>query len=109
MGEVVHLFMTGLGPVSPPVATGAAAPFRHPALVEHPFACLLVDQSTVPPASLGDLQMRSAELTPGAVGTYRVTVQLPDPVGMGPFASVECQGRDYYATGFLPVASKAAP
>ncbi len=102
--EAVNFPMTGLGSVAPPVATGAAAPVSPPTLVEHPFACQLVETSGFPETVLGDLQMLSVVIPPGAVGTYLVTAKLPVAFGHTSYAIVRCQGADYYATGYLPVA-----
>jgi len=100
-GETVNLFMTGLGAVSPPVATGSAAPGNPPAIVQHPFACQLVEYGLGAPYTLGDLRMLATELTPGEVGSYRVTVQLPAATGSRATAFVNCQGSDYYAPGWI--------
>jgi uncharacterized protein (TIGR03437 family) len=103
-GEVLTFFLTGMGAVSPPVATGAAAPENPPAVVLHPFGCYLEEYGLGAPVNLGNLTMVAAELTPGAVGTYRVTAQLPAQLGTMPVALVHCEGSDYYAPAWIPVA-----
>jgi len=103
-GEVVNFPMTGLGAVAPPIPTGAAAPASPPTVVQHPFVCQLVEVSGSSQTVLGDLQMLSAVIPPGAVGTYLVAARLPVAFGDTSYAGVTCQGAGYYAAGYLPVA-----
>ncbi len=42
-------------------------------------------------------------LTPGTVGTYLVTMQLPPQVGTGPVAQIVCIGLDYNTQELIPV------
>ncbi len=101
-GEVLNFPMTGLGAVSPPVATGAAAPASPPVVVEHQFACQLLDLSNV---ILGNVQILAAVIPPGAVGTYSVTAKLPDNSGSFPYAVVYCLGVATVGD-YLPVAAR---
>jgi uncharacterized protein (TIGR03437 family) len=66
-GEVVHIYFTGLGQVSPPLASGAAAPVGPLSPVQQNPAC----QST--PAS----EILFAGMAPGMVGIYQVDIRLP--------------------------------
>jgi uncharacterized protein (TIGR03437 family) len=68
-GEIVHLFMTGLGPVSPTPATGEPGPFA-------PFA------RTVNPAPCEGEVLYSG-IAPGLIGIYQVDIRLPaNPTGI---------------------------
>ncbi|PWU06911.1 MAG: hypothetical protein C5B51_11210 [Terriglobia bacterium] len=63
-GEVVHLYLTGLGPVQPPVNTGDPGPSDPPALVTASVQC--------------NLPIRFVGLAPGLIGFYQLDVQIPD-------------------------------
>jgi uncharacterized protein (TIGR03437 family) len=81
-GEVLHIFGTGQGAVTPPVADGAAAPSSPPAT------------STVTPAVvLGGKQLPVlfSGLTPGIAGLWQIDVALPAdaPTGSAMTLSVE--------------------
>jgi uncharacterized protein (TIGR03437 family) len=114
-GETINLSAVGLGAVSPAVATGMPAPANPPAVVQHSFVCQLVAPfgSQQAGVQLGNLQMVGAKLTPGAVGTYTVTVRLPNTTGGLSTAIVECEdsplGPTYYAAGMLPVKPSQVP
>ena len=65
-GEVILVYATGLGPVSPPVASGVAA--TGPTSVK--LACNYSLE-----ASTGSISY--AGLAPGFVGLYQLNIQLP--------------------------------
>ena len=92
-GEVIIVYATGLGPVSPPVASGVAA--SGPAPATPPYLSIEAVQST-PPYSLGSVLY--AGLTPGFVGLYQLNIQLRQdlPAGMAQFSISE------YACDLLP-------
>jgi uncharacterized protein (TIGR03437 family) len=71
-GETIVVYMTGLGPVSSPVASGMPAPAANAA------DC---GQDAIP--SVG--QVLYAGLTPGTVGVYQLNLQLPDNLPSGSF------------------------
>ncbi|MGI8743209.1 MAG: hypothetical protein ACR2NN_11695 [Bryobacteraceae bacterium] len=75
-GEVIHFYITGLGPVQPSVKTGDAGPSEPPALVTGPLEC--------------NLPLLFAGLAPGLVGFYQVSVQMPATV-IGP-VQISCAG-----------------
>lgn len=85
-GNTIVAFLTGQGPVSPPVATGAAAPADPLSQVPGPFTATV---GGVPAA------VQFLGLTPGFVGLAQANIQIPPgaPVGdqIGMFLSVNGQ------------------
>jgi len=87
-GEAIHVYFTGLGPVSPPLASGVPAPLNllEPALQKP--NCM--DDSGQP------YQILFAGMAPGFVGVYQVDIQLPsqipflEPNGVTGFADFRC-------------------
>lgn len=75
-GEILHFYMTGLGPVSPPVATGAAAPANPLAVITSSFSC----QFTAVGNSVVTAPVLFAGLAPGTAGYYQVDVLVPKNV-----------------------------
>jgi len=73
-GARVQILATGLGKVSPPWPTGAAAPLSEPPSVSAKVQAWL-DQSPI--------EVTRATLAPGYVGFYLVEVQLPPIVNGG--------------------------
>jgi uncharacterized protein (TIGR03437 family) len=73
-GEVLHIFGTGQGAVTPSVADGAAA------------GSTLSNSVTMPNVFLGGQQMRVlfSGLTPGAAGLWQIDIAIP---GDGPTGS----------------------
>jgi len=65
-GEAIHVYFTGLGPVSPPLASGLAAPLdRLSAATQNP------DCRSSPPS-----EILFAGMAPGLVGIYQVDIRL---------------------------------
>ncbi len=80
-GEVIAVYLTGLGPVSPPVATGEPSPEAPLALVTGPLRCQFWDGGP------NDSRIYFAGLAPGMVGVYQVSLEVPaglrtNPVGL---------------------------
>lgn len=73
-GDVINIFLTGLGRTSPAVDAGVPAP-------GDPAPAVLVE----PTVSLGGvaIPLVSAELVPGTIGVYRVSVRVTDLVPPG--------------------------
>jgi uncharacterized protein (TIGR03437 family) len=67
-GSIVAAYLTGLGPVNPSVATGAAAPASPLSLV-----------SATATANIGNVSapVQFAGLAPGFAGLYQVNIQVP--------------------------------
>ncbi len=74
VGSIVQLFLTGQGVVSPPVATGEAAPIASPAPA--PPRLVRVTISGVEAAVV------FTGLTPGSVGVFQVNARVPE--GLSP-------------------------
>ena len=73
-GEFVTIFCTGLGPVTNPPATGAAAPTVSPSLT--------TSQPTITVGS-SPATVSFSGLAPGFVGLYQVNIQLPQDAPTG--------------------------
>jgi uncharacterized protein (TIGR03437 family) len=88
LGDVVHIYMTGLGAVSPPVPTGQPASIDRLHWLTAPLNCEYSSQD-LPTTPL------FAGLAPGMIGIYQLTVRLPnqhDPVGPGVSIGLDCGG-----------------
>jgi uncharacterized protein (TIGR03437 family) len=73
-GDVLLIFTTGLGGVTPAVASGAFAPFSPVALT-----------STAPTVTIGgrNAEVIATALSPGFVGLYQVAVRVPAGLASG--------------------------
>ena len=69
-GEIIHLYMTGLGPVEPAVASGEPGPSDPPARLITPLRCVFFPGEI--PA-----EVFFAGLAPGFVGYYQVSLRIP--------------------------------
>ncbi|MCP4660118.1 MAG: hypothetical protein GY856_32350 [bacterium] len=72
-GATVSLQMTGLGPVTPPLANGLRAPLEEPIFAEY-------DPIVTVRGTDGEMQeaaVVSATLVPGTVGLFNVVVEVP--------------------------------
>ncbi len=67
-GETVVIYCTGLGAVSPPVATGAAAPAAPLSQTVNPVTVQIGNQNAV---------VSFSGLTPGSAGLYQVNATIP--------------------------------
>ena len=96
-GEIVHLYMTGLGPVAPPVRTGDPGPVQPPAEVVTPVRCTANDS---------EAEVLFAGLAPGFVGYYQVSIRIPAEVQVPQGeALLACRpaGPETGESRFLPV------
>lgn len=71
-GEYVHLYLTGLGEVSPPVATGSPAPLSPLSRTTSGCASTAFDGETE-----REIEVLFAGLAPGLTGFYQVTLRVP--------------------------------
>ncbi len=73
-GEIIHLYGSGFGPVTPPVPDGEAAPATSLSRTMNPVTCGALDAS----GNAAPLPVIFAGLAPGMAGTYQLDVQLPN-------------------------------
>ncbi len=84
-GEIVHLYFTGLGEVSPPIATGAITPAGTLYRLQAPFTCRFRQD-----AQEFSADILFAGLAPGTVGVEQVDVRVP-PQATGPALEIDCE------------------
>jgi minor extracellular serine protease Vpr len=98
-GEVLILYMTGLGPVNPPVATGQAAPLTPLSYAQLPLDCVWdPPYSGAPPGAGGQTaDFQFAGLAPGTIGVYQVNISFPSA-----FAGTELSDHSLQCTALLP-------
>jgi uncharacterized protein (TIGR03437 family) len=84
-GEVVHLYFTGLGEVSPPIATGAITPAGTLYRLQTPFTCRFHQDAQEFSANI-----LFAGLAPRTVGVEQVDVLVP-PQATGPALEIDCE------------------
>ena len=95
-GEFITLYFSGLGPVTPAVATGEAAPAENLAWVSGPLRCQFWDGNP------NDSQIYFAGLAPGMVGVYQVSLQVPAGMRVSPVTLV-CDFGDGTPSGYASV------
>lgn len=85
-GEIIHLYGSGFGPVTPPVPDGVSAPAAALSSTVNSVTCGGLDASgnTIP------LTVLFAGLAPGMTGTYQLDVQLPGSLPAGNAVQVRC-------------------
>jgi uncharacterized protein (TIGR03437 family) len=105
-GEIIHLYLTGLGRVSPNIATGAPAAAGFVYTVQTPVTCSFTNyDSTLPGGSSSiPVEVLFAGLAPGYVGINQVSVRIPS--GVPDSASFNCSSgsSDSTAFSYIPVA-----
>jgi uncharacterized protein (TIGR03437 family) len=95
-GEYVIMYLVGMGPTDPAVPSGAAAPSTEPLARVTVQPTLKVDGQ--------DATIAFAGLTPGSVGLYQVTFQVPLNARSGDLDVVLTQNGRAANTVKLPVA-----
>ncbi len=93
-GQVVILYLTGMGATSPAVSTGQQAPSSPPAQVTQKPQ-VLIDGA---PANV-----IFAGLSPGSVGLYQIDVQVPTNARSGGLPIVVLQGTATSNSATIPV------
>ena len=102
-GEIVHVYLTGLGPLDQPLPTGAPGPIEpllHPVT---PLRCLFVNSSPPQP-----LAMPYLGYAVGLVGFYQADLKIPDGVGTGTqqlLCTVETPSGTYSSVASLDTVS----
>jgi len=96
-GEMLILYMTGLGAVDADLAFGALSPITPLALT-----------AVTPQVSLGDgaATVLFSGLTPGYLGLYQVTIQLPATLPATGLANLTVQAGSMATSASIPLASQ---
>ncbi len=94
-GELIHFYATGLGPVSPPIATGEAPISGTPHTVA--AGCT----ATTDAAEI--VEVLFAGLAPPYVGYYVVTLRVPSATSGEFRLRLQCGGSEEQALGIVPV------
>lgn len=82
-GDVMIVYMTGLGPVQGSPVSGQPAPDQPLYPIQSAFSCVFTPQTT--PA-----ETLFAGLAPGLVGIYQVSFQMPNDPDTAPLNGIEC-------------------
>jgi uncharacterized protein (TIGR03437 family) len=78
--EILHLYMNGLGPVSPAVATGEKAPSQPLSRIVNPMNCAV----NIPMTGLSaEVPVEFAGLAPELTGIYQVDIKAPGALPKG--------------------------
>jgi uncharacterized protein (TIGR03437 family) len=93
-GEVIIMYLAGLGPTNPPVASGQPAPSNPPASVTLPVTVTVDNQNA---------KIFFAGLTPGAAGLYQIDFEVPANASTGNVNVVVMQNGLAANTTTLPV------
>ncbi len=112
-GEVIHLYASGLGPVSPLPAPGEATPMQPLSALTAPLACQLRMTYFItagPMVALAPAEVLFAGLAPRMMGVHQVDLRMPAwfPIGVG---VLECRiGHPAWGvllSGYLPLLNSA--
>jgi uncharacterized protein (TIGR03437 family) len=87
-GEILSIYMTGLGSVSPSISTGAVTPSSSLYLLQTPFSCTWNTR----PATVANILF--AGLAPGMVGVEQVNIQTPVVSGALTDLLLECESQE---------------
>ena len=88
-GDVVILYSTGLGAVTPATASGELTPYASP-IVQASWATLAVTINGVP---LAPASILWAGVSPGSAGLYQINIVLPANPGTNPVVQVSIGGQ----------------
>lgn len=92
-GEILHIYMVGLGPVSPVLVTGEPAPTTGQLnRIGNPIACSSSNGLT-PPTQF-TVPVKFAGAAPGLTGVYQVDIQVPP--GLEGAFGLTCGVRDSF-------------
>ena len=99
IGEIIAVYLTGLGDVTPPVADGALGPSNPPSLATNNIT-----------ARIGGIQatVNYAGLAPQLAGLYQVNIQIPSGVSAGD-KTLDIAGPDSFTSeAVIPVGTGSA-
>jgi len=82
-GDIVYIYMTGLGPVTGPVETGVPASLITPNPIQSTLTCTFAPQTT--PA-----ETLFAGLAPGLIGIYQTAFRMPADPNTQPLNGMAC-------------------
>jgi enamine deaminase RidA (YjgF/YER057c/UK114 family) len=85
-GEIIQLYASGLGPVTPPVPDGATAPGSPLSRTVNPVTCGALDAS----GNMIPLAVLFAGLAPGQTGIYQLNLELPGSLPAENTLQVRC-------------------
>jgi uncharacterized protein (TIGR03437 family) len=85
-GDIVYLYMTGLGPVGSPLPTGTPASLTAPDPIVGTLTCRFLPQTK-------DATTLFAGLAPGTLGIYQVALQLPSDATAVKITGLSCTIR----------------
>jgi uncharacterized protein (TIGR03437 family) len=100
-GQTIVVWLTGLGPLDQPVATGAPGPNNPPA---HPLAHLECGLASKGGSMWEGLNLPFIGYAPGLVGVYQVNVVIPSDWPAGT-AVLDCYTGTASSALYLPVGS----
>jgi uncharacterized protein (TIGR03437 family) len=101
-GDIVYIYMTGLGPVVNPVQTGMPASLTTPDPIQNTLVCTFTPQTT--PA-----QTLFAGLAPGAIGIYQVAFRMPSDPNAKPLNGMQCTLGQSASFGFGIIGGSVLP
>lgn len=91
-GSTIHIWLTGLGPLDRPLATGERGPVNEPARPLVPIACYILNEHNPPRG----LEIPFIAYAPGLLGVYQVDLVIPTGWPAGP-AALSCRLSDGYS------------
>jgi uncharacterized protein (TIGR03437 family) len=83
-GDIVNIYMAGLGPVTGDVTTGVPAPLDSLRPIQWSLSCQFLPQTSA-------AKTLFAGLAPGTLGVYQVTLQIPPDAGDAPMTGIQCR------------------
>jgi uncharacterized protein (TIGR03437 family) len=92
-GDIVYVYMTGLGPVNGPAKTGVPASSTIAEPIQFPLTCTFTPQTT--PA-----ETLFAGLAPGLIGIYQAAFRIPADSNTQPFNGMQCTLGSNASFGF---------
>jgi uncharacterized protein (TIGR03437 family) len=101
-GDIVYLYLTGLGPVATPVATGEPASLTTPDPILGSLTCTFSPETT--PA-----ETLFAGLAPGLVGVYQVAFRMPSDPNTQPLNGIFCNLNGQASFGFGIIVGIVSP
>ena len=89
-GSIIHFWVTGLGPLNRPLATGEKGPSDPPAAPLAPLACYIAGPDNNPPPR--GLRVPTVIYAPNLIGAYQIDVEIPADWPTGT-SNVFCVGQ----------------